>query len=132
MGDAKRLSCFTDVSPEDLGIRGPGDPRLGEARRLAGLLRVLSSPHRLAILRLVSASPLPVCMITAALRIDQTLVSHHLAILRRAGLVRTIVRGRYRLYEADRERIEGVLEGLAGYLGAEALSPTPQAMNDGG
>ncbi|MET1160343.1 MAG: ArsR family transcriptional regulator [Thermoprotei archaeon] len=47
------------------------------------------------------------CIITSILGVDQTLVSHHLALLRREKLVKTRSIGKYRVYSlADKKIIE--------------------------
>ncbi len=55
---------------------------------LAQLHKALSVPVRLKILKLIAERPLCVNAITRCLEISQPAVSQHLAVLRRAGLVR--------------------------------------------
>jgi DNA-binding transcriptional ArsR family regulator len=54
-------------------------------------------------------TPLPVCAITCLLGIDQTLVSHHLKVLRNADLVDVIIKGRFRFYKAKIDQINKLL-----------------------
>lgn len=66
----------------------------------AGKLKVLADPTRLSVLEILMDGPKHVGAINAVLRIDQTLLSHHLKVLREAGLVETARDGRavrYRL-----------------------------------
>lgn len=58
----------------------------------------IANPLRLKILLFLVQKPLPVCLLTKLLSIDQTLVSHHLRTLKRYNLVRVEVRGRFRFY----------------------------------
>jgi ArsR family transcriptional regulator, arsenate/arsenite/antimonite-responsive transcriptional repressor len=53
------------------------------------LLKVIAEPLRLRILRLLSDEELCVCHLVEALDVAQPLVSHHLRVLRDAGLVET-------------------------------------------
>jgi len=50
-------------------------------------LKVLAEPHRLAILKLLFAGPKYVGEINASLTIEQSLLSHHLKVLRQQGFV---------------------------------------------
>jgi len=59
---------------------------------------VIANPLRLKILLFLIQKPLPVCLLTNLLSVDQTLVSHHLRTLRECNLVRVEVRGRFRFY----------------------------------
>ncbi len=53
------------------------------------------------------------CDIEAAVGLSQAAVSHHMALLRRAGLVRAEKRGRWMYYSRDDAAIAGVAEALA-------------------
>ena len=60
-------------------------------------LRALAEPLRLRIVRLLAAEELCVCHLVEALGVNQPLVSHHLRVLREAGLVES-ERWRYWTY----------------------------------
>ncbi|WP_169696944.1 ArsR family transcriptional regulator [Staphylothermus marinus] len=47
---------------------------------------------------MLSQIELPVCIISSILGLEQSLVSHHLAVLRRANIVGTKNVGKYRFY----------------------------------
>ena len=64
----------------------------------ARLLRVLAEPTRLEVLRRLLQSPAHVSVLLGALEVDQTLLSHHLGVLRDAGLVEAEREGRSVLY----------------------------------
>ncbi len=71
-----------------------------EAGRISKVLRILSDRNRLRILLLLYYNgSLPVCIISRALRLDQTLVSHHLKTLKASGLVEYERIAKYRLYK---------------------------------
>jgi ArsR family transcriptional regulator len=63
-------------------------------------LKTLADPTRLEVIRILLPGPKAVGQINALLRIEQSLLSHHLKILRDAGLVTAARKGRgvqYRL-----------------------------------
>lgn len=83
-----------------------------EAEALAATMRALADPNRIRILhRLASAAPAGVCVcdLTDPLGIAQPSVSHHLAVLRRAGLVERRREASFAYYSL----VPGVLDRLA-------------------
>jgi len=70
-----------------------------EAEKVSEILRLFSERSKLKILLLLYYNgPLPVCIISRVLGLDQTLVSHHLKILKVSGLVEYEKVAKYRLY----------------------------------
>lgn len=68
----------------------PGDPpprATPNAQSLADVLKALADETRLRIFRLLTQQELCVCEIEDILHLPQSLVSNHLAVLRRNGLV---------------------------------------------
>ncbi|RMH06748.1 MAG: ArsR family transcriptional regulator [Nitrospirae bacterium] len=61
-------------------------------------LKVLADTTRLAVLELLLRKPWRVGELRRALGIEQSLLSHHLALLREAGFVDTIRQGKTILY----------------------------------
>ena len=57
------------------------------AEHCAEILRVLADSTRLGVVRLLLDHPQRVGELNAVLRIDQSLLSHHLRVMRDAGLV---------------------------------------------
>ncbi len=92
----------------------------GPAEDLILLLRALGDETRLRIFALLTKAELCVCEIEDILDLSQSLVSNHLAVLRRAGLVdsrRDSEDGRWIFYQANaaaaaalRERLGALLE----------------------
>jgi len=90
------------------------------AEHLVVLLRALGDDTRLRIFALLTKAELCVCEIEDILDLSQSLVSNHLAVLRRAGLVesrRDSEDGRWIFYRANpaatatlRERLGALLE----------------------
>src|SRR5664280_2862159 len=84
--------------------------------QVADVLKVVADPSRLRILTLLAAEQLCVCHLQDALGVGQTLVSHHLRVLRDAGLVETEPCGRfiyYRLRPSGLDTAREVLGSLA-------------------
>lgn len=85
-------------------------------------LKALADPRRWRIVELLSREELCVCHLAEALDVPQPLVSHHLKVLRDAGIVES---EKYRYWTYYRLR-SGGLEELADRLGSLAsCCPTP-------
>lgn len=91
------------------------------AATCASRLKVLADETRLAVLRQLMAGPKHVGQINARLDIDQSLLSHHLKVLREAGLVTARRDGKAVLYELAPE-VEGAQSGKDLNLGCCSLS----------
>ncbi len=63
-------------------------------------LKALADPTRLRMLELLASQPRPLCVcdITAQFALHQPTISHHLGILRRAGLIDSEKRGVWAFY----------------------------------
>src|SRR6188472_3792012 len=82
---------------------------------LAARFRALSDPTRVAIVnRLAAAEECCVCDLNAAFDLSQPTISHHLRVLREAGLVESSRRGTWAYYRLVPEAISA----LRGALGA--------------
>jgi len=80
----------------------------------------LGDPTRREILRLLSASDLPVHEIAAALPISRPAVSRHLRLLKEAGMVAEEAQGNRRYYHLRDEGLRAVQEYLEGVWGSAA------------
>lgn len=78
---------------DKLPIAGPE-----QADACAAKLKVLADPTRLAVLRVLMDGPKHVGQINDVVQIEQTLLSHHLRVLREAGLVVAQRDGKAMLY----------------------------------
>lgn len=81
----------------------------------AALLKAVADPYRLTMLATLAASDREVCVcdFTDALPLNQPTVSHHLRILRDAGLVSCERRGTWVYYQLEPDalkRLNGALE----------------------
>jgi ArsR family transcriptional regulator len=81
---------------------------VAEAEELTAELETLANPIRLRLLSLIASSPGPVCVcdLEAAVPVKQPTVSHHLKLLRAAGLVAGEKRGLWAYYTIRRESLE--------------------------
>ncbi len=87
-----------------------------EAETLATTLRVLADPARLRLVSFIAAQPgreACVCDLTGPVGLTQPTVSHHLKLLREAGILDREQRGRwvyYALRAGSMERVASVFE----------------------
>jgi len=78
----------------------------------AKLVSVLLEPQRIKVLRLLRGGELCVCEIERSLGISQNLVSHHLRVLREAGLVAARKEGQFVHYSRVEDRIHELMMAL--------------------
>jgi ArsR family transcriptional regulator len=97
--------CCTSDAPL---LSGP------EAEELAARFKALADPTRVAIVnRLSSADEVCVCDLTDACGLSQPTISHHLRILREAGLVESSRRATWAYYRLVPEAV-GTLRAALG------------------
>lgn len=98
-------------------------------------LRALADPGRRAILAAVREEPRPVGRIAEGLGISQQAASHHLRILREAGLVRGTRSGTRHLFVVETDGLAAVRDYLDGFwprrlralkLAVEASAASPE------
>ena len=96
----------------------PEQPRVGELR-LVEVLEALSDPVRLEIVRRLGdadGSELPCSTFHGIGGVGVPTLSHHLKVLREAGITHTTLEGRQRLLSLRRQdlstRFPGVLDGV--------------------
>ena len=83
----------------------------GAAAELAATFKALGDPTRVAIVnRLTTAEAVCVCDLTAAFDLSQPTISHHLKILRDAGLVEAERRGTWAYYRLVPDAIDALRE----------------------
>jgi ArsR family transcriptional regulator len=95
---------------------GAATPALdeGEADMLAAQFKALADPARVTILnRLAAADEVCVCDFVAALDLAQPTVSHHLKVLRDAGLVESSRRGTWAFYRLVPEAVDALRDVLS-------------------
>lgn len=92
-----------------------------EIARLYELLKIICDVNRLRILCLLFQGEKCVCDIEEQLEISQPLASHHLAVLRQAGLVEKRREGTWSYYSLVSEAVEGLNDLFTQILGTQRL-----------
>ncbi|MBW4718729.1 metalloregulator ArsR/SmtB family transcription factor [Saccharothrix sp. SC076] len=109
--------------PEGCGTAGAGSLDTGAAADLAAKLKLLADPVRLRLLNLLATAPageVCACDLVEPLGRSQPTISHHLKVLRDAGLVDGERRGTWIWYSVRREAIVEVLDALRAATGLAA------------
>jgi ArsR family transcriptional regulator len=91
-----------------------------DLQALDRLLKALADPTRIRILGLLTAGEVCVCHLHESLKLPQSLVSRHLAYLRRAGLVETRKEGlwvHYRLSAQPEKAARTLLDAVFHCIG---------------
>ncbi|MGC5013517.1 metalloregulator ArsR/SmtB family transcription factor [Streptosporangium sp. DT93] len=94
-----------------------------EAEELAPLFKAIADPVRLRLLSLIAChegGEVCVCDLTGAFEVTGPTISHHLKVLRTAGLIDGERRGTWVYYRVN----PGVLERLSAILGSRATAMT--------
>ena len=90
-----------------------------QAEQAAGLLKALSDPIRLRLMSIIAAAQETcVCDLTAPFAVSQPTISHHLRVLREAGLVDCERRGTWVWYRAQ----PAALDALGGLFASTLAS----------
>lgn len=87
-----------------------------EAVALAGAFKALADPVRLRLLSLIAAAggqEVCVCELTPAFELSQPTISHHLKVLREAGLLTSQRRGTWVYYRVVPEALQRLSDVLA-------------------
>jgi len=83
------------------------------SEQLAARFKALADPTRVAIVNSLSAADeVCVCNLTATFDLSQPTISHHLKILREAGLVESTRRGTWSYYRLVPEAIDALRGAL--------------------
>lgn len=103
--DTATLSRPLPIRQRSAPCCGPvADPSLGTAATaaIADRLKALADPTRLRMLDLLAQQPEPLCVcdLTPLFPQNQPTISHHLRLLREAGLIETERRGTWSFYWA--------------------------------
>ncbi|HRN50215.1 MAG TPA: metalloregulator ArsR/SmtB family transcription factor [Anaerolineales bacterium] len=79
---------------------------------LLDFFKALAEPKRLKIAGILAQGPCAVEELASLLELSEPTVSHHLAVLGRAGLVSARAEGHYSIYELRKDRLESLAERL--------------------
>lgn len=110
-GRARAVVCCAPLGVEPLSDR--------QANQLAGLMKALADPVRLRLMSIIAAADeVCVCDLLGPFDLSQPTISHHLKVLRSAGLVACERRGTWVYYRAERE----ALDAIGGLLSQRVVS----------
>jgi ArsR family transcriptional regulator len=109
------------VSVELLQVEVPD-----EAAELLEAFKVLSDPRRFQILRGLMRAELCVCEIVDELGVPQSLASHHLRVLRHAGLVRARRDAQWIYYSVNPEKLRTLVRAFGAVFDPANLGPAAQ------
>jgi DNA-binding transcriptional ArsR family regulator len=79
---------------------------------LSAVLHALSDPHRLKVVRILAEADEPRPCGSFGLAVSKSTATHHLRVLREAGVVRTEPRGTSRVSELRRADLDSRFPGL--------------------
>jgi DNA-binding transcriptional ArsR family regulator len=106
----KDLACACSVvHEENVRAAQEASPSADTLAVLGDLFKVFSDPSRLKILSALAATELCVCDLQAVLGASQSAVSHQLAVLRAARLVRSRREGKTIYYALDDSHVRDIL-----------------------
>jgi ArsR family transcriptional regulator, arsenate/arsenite/antimonite-responsive transcriptional repressor len=94
------VACCTPMSQAPLDA--------GDATDLAGAFKALGDPIRLQLMSMIASAPggeVCVCDLTPAFDVSGPTISHHLRVLREAGLIDGDRRGTWVYYRPIRDRL---------------------------
>src|SRR5438094_719274 len=101
---------------QELAVRRALDPAPQLPDGLTAFLKLVADPNRLRILAVLVRGERCVCDIEAAVRLPQNLVSHHLSVLKREGLVRDRREGKWVYYRIEAQALGARLKALGALL----------------
>jgi ArsR family transcriptional regulator len=90
---------------------------------LSSILRVIADEKRLRILKLLTQQEMCVCDIVERLGLSQSLVSHHLGVLKQAGLVQDRRDAQWVYYSIDPGRLAELNAPYLVLFGVANLAP---------
>ncbi len=118
------------MSLEALAAHGAADERL---ESLVTGFKALGDPTRLSIVAVLSGGTRCVCEIQAAVDVPGNLLSHHLKVLRDAGLIASERRGRWIDYSLNEDAVgalRGALPPAAASLGLDLAACDSACVRD--
>ena len=112
--DTQATSCCASIPAERISDAA--------AQQFTGDLTILAHPIRLQILDILGRSTGDVCVcdLEGALPVKQPTISHHLRLLREAGLIDCERRGLWAYYFVRREALTALRQRVVAQLGALA------------
>lgn len=110
-----KLTCDCDAIHQDAVLRAlKNRPDKGELDQLSDLFKILGDRTRIAILQTLDQNEMCVCDLANALDMTKSSISHQLATLREAHIIKSRRAGKEVYYTMDDEHITKLYElGLA-------------------
>jgi len=107
-------------------------PEEADAARLAATLKALSHPSRVQIVELIHERGGEICVCEFAGRLDlsQPTISHHLKILRDAGLIASRQEGTWVYHTVRRDAVAALVERLAAWASVPEDGSEPRGGED--
>jgi len=111
------MKPIPDNKPPE-GIDLSSDIDYYNVKKAATILRALNNKLRQQVVKTIQENiRITVTQLYITLRLEQSVVSQHLAILRKAGIVSTERDGKYIFYTVSSSRIEAINEFVKNLLG---------------
>lgn len=107
-----RVDPVADAAAVQAGLIAPA-----VARKLAAVFKSLSDPTRLRIISLMTEGELCVTDLAAALKMEQSTISHQLRDMRQVGWVRYRREGRRVFYALDDEHVRDLYDHALAHIG---------------
>lgn len=122
-GAASAPLTSKNAPPANSNVDTTGDPALTakDIAKLAQTFHLLGDPSRLRILLQCMRNPVPVGEIADTLNLSQSLVSHHLRLLRDARLVKGERRAKQVIYEIADRHVAHMLSDMAAHITEDEL-----------
>ena len=94
---------------------------LPDATNVLDMFKALSDPTRFEIFRLVAAQQAPICAcdVVDRFQVSQPTISHHMKVLRDAGLISVSRRGVWAYYAVEPRGLEILQETIGTFMPAE-------------
>jgi ArsR family transcriptional regulator, arsenate/arsenite/antimonite-responsive transcriptional repressor len=114
---------ITSATVERTTVDGPkgraGDPATAHDARTVAVFRALGDPTRLRVMELLASGQRCACEIQAAVDVSANLLSHHLKVLRTAGLIAGERRGRWIDYRLEPAAVAAAAACIQALVGGE-------------
>ena len=82
-----------------------------EAKKVAEIFKALSNTIRLMIVWILIQNSMPVCLLSAILGVERSLVSHHLRELKENNIVNEEAKGKFKYYYIN-TRVKDIIQEL--------------------
>jgi ArsR family transcriptional regulator len=102
---------------------------VNDMKDIVKIFKALADPNRLRITLLLRRRELCVCELMAVLGLEQSRVSHHMRVLREAGIAEDVREGRWIIYRIPAEARDLIEDLFAGAL-RERIGEAAEAARD--